>query len=213
MFVPGPLTAGAREMYCRNVYLRTGLTMPAEGWVIDLGANAGLFTLLAATEGARVVAVEAQHGFTRETARLLDVNNIEQTRVHIETALAAAGPHVALVGTLADDNRWRAASHAAAERPGQVSVPELMRRYGIDRVGLLKMDIEGGEFTVLHHGSDLSWLARVDQIAMEVHPQYGDVSSLLDVLHQHGFAVHITDNVGRIVPEDSIQASYLYCRR
>jgi hypothetical protein len=31
-------------MYCRNVYLRTGLVMPNEGWVLDLGANCGLFS-------------------------------------------------------------------------------------------------------------------------------------------------------------------------
>ena len=40
-------------MYCRNVYLRTGLTMPATGWVIDLGANRGLFSVWAAVTGAQ----------------------------------------------------------------------------------------------------------------------------------------------------------------
>jgi hypothetical protein len=34
--------AGAREIDGRNVYLRTGLKMPPDGWVIDLGANRGL---------------------------------------------------------------------------------------------------------------------------------------------------------------------------
>ena len=29
--LPAGYTAGAREMYCRNVYLRAGLTMPATG--------------------------------------------------------------------------------------------------------------------------------------------------------------------------------------
>ena len=46
--LPGTYTAGAREMYCRNVYLRTGLVMPDDGWVIDLGANRGLFSVWAA---------------------------------------------------------------------------------------------------------------------------------------------------------------------
>ena len=51
--LPAAYTAGAREMYCRNVYLRTGLTMPATGWVIDLGANRGLFSVWAAVTGAQ----------------------------------------------------------------------------------------------------------------------------------------------------------------
>jgi hypothetical protein len=40
--LPADYTAGAREMYCRNVYLRTGLRMPDRGWVVHLGANRGL---------------------------------------------------------------------------------------------------------------------------------------------------------------------------
>jgi hypothetical protein len=57
--LPGAYTAGAREMYCRNVYLQTGLVMPRTGWVVDLGANHGLFSVWAAMAGAQVVAVEA----------------------------------------------------------------------------------------------------------------------------------------------------------
>lgn len=30
--LPGAYTAGAREKYCRNVYLRTGCVMPRTGW-------------------------------------------------------------------------------------------------------------------------------------------------------------------------------------
>ncbi len=40
IFLPPGFTFGAREMYWRNVYLRTGLTMPTSGWVIDLGRPA-----------------------------------------------------------------------------------------------------------------------------------------------------------------------------
>src|SRR5215472_16726900 len=49
--LPGAYTIGAREMYCRNVYLRTGLIMPRTGWVLDLGANRGLFSVWAAMAG------------------------------------------------------------------------------------------------------------------------------------------------------------------
>src|SRR3984885_2444616 len=49
--LPAAYTAGAREMYCRNVYLRTGLRMPAGGWVVDLGANHRLFRVWAAVTG------------------------------------------------------------------------------------------------------------------------------------------------------------------
>ena len=62
VWLPSPYTCGAREMYCRNVYLRTGLTMPVSGWVIDLGANNGLVLVWAAITEAQVVAVKAPPG-------------------------------------------------------------------------------------------------------------------------------------------------------
>ena len=34
-------------------------------------------------------------------------------------------------------------------RPADASIPRLMSDYRIDRLGLLKVDIEGGEFAVL----------------------------------------------------------------
>jgi FkbM family methyltransferase len=208
--LPGSHTAGAREMYCRNVYLRTGLRIPPGGWVVDLGANAGLFTVLAAVEGARVVAVEAQQGFAPEIVRVLALNRVAGN-VHIETAVASSGvPGLALVGVVSDDQRWRSASHAAPQRPRSVSVPELLERYRIDRIGLLKVDIEGSEFSLLHPAAAPAWLSRVDQLAMEVHPEFGDVAGLAGLLAQHRFAVTVTDNEGRAVPAGAPRAAYLY---
>src|SRR5487761_1479777 len=76
-----------REMYCRNVYLRTGLVMPRAGWVVDLGANHGLFSVWAAMAGAQVVAVEAQQGFAPIIGGLAAHNGVA-ARVRVETAIA-----------------------------------------------------------------------------------------------------------------------------
>ena len=153
--LPGAYTAGAREMYCRNVYLRTGLVMPQAGWVVDLGANHGLFSVWAAMAGAQVVAVEAQEGFV-PVIRGLATHNGVADRVHVKTAVAGGTTTSgATVGVLADDQRWETTTHGAAERPAGVSVPEIMSDYGIDRIGLLKADIEGGEFAVFAAGEDL----------------------------------------------------------
>jgi FkbM family methyltransferase len=211
VFLPGPLTLGAREMYCRNVYLRSGVRLPAAGWVLDLGSNRGLFSVLAAIEGADVVAVEAQEGYEKEIRALMALNRISPDRVRIETALiASSSPAVAQVGTVTDDDLWRASPYAPADRPGSVSVPELMDRYAIDRIAVLKMDIEGSEFCVMHPDSDLSWLTRVDQITMEVHPAFGSVPMLVETLAGSGLRVWTTDNEGNPVAAHSADVGYLY---
>jgi FkbM family methyltransferase len=211
--LPAAYTAGAREMYCRNVYLRTGLRMPATGWVIDLGANNGLFAVWAAVTGAEVVAVDAQQGFADEIRGLAEHNGVAD-RVHVEIALAGGVTSPgSRAGAVADDLRWAATSHGAPARPGDVSVPQIMSRYRIGRLGLLKVDIEGGEFAVLAEGEDLGWLRYVDQLALEVHPGFGDRAALAGRLRRHGFTVDLRDNSGRRVAAGSDQLDYVYCRR
>jgi FkbM family methyltransferase len=211
--LPGAYTAGAREMYCRNVYLRTGLVMPKAGWVVDLGANNGLFSVWAAMTGAEVVAVEAQQGFAPAIRSLAAHNGVE-TRVHVKIAVAGgATTPGATVGVVADDHRWATTSHGAAQRPAGVSVPEIMSDYRIDRIGLLKSDIEGGEFAVFGTGEDLRWLERVDQVVMEVHPGWGDAVGLIDRFQQHGYRVDLRDNVGISVGARSGRVDYAYCWR
>jgi FkbM family methyltransferase len=211
--LPGAYTAGAREMYCRNVYLRTGLVMPRTGWVVDLGANRGLFSVWAAMAGAEVVAVEAQQGFAPLIRGLAAHNGVE-TRVHVKTAFAGgATTPGATVGVLADDRRWTTTTHGGAQRPAGVSVPEIMSDYQIDRIGLLKSDIEGGEFAVFGVDEDLGWLGRVDQMVLEVHPDHGDAAGLIDRLRQHGYRVDLRDNGGISVSAHSGRVDYAYCWR
>jgi FkbM family methyltransferase len=213
VWLPAPYTRGAREMYCRNVYLRTGLTMPTSGWVIDLGANNGLFSVWAAMTGAQVVAVEAQQGFAGEI-RDLAIRNGVAKRVHIEIAMASGvAVSGAKIGIVADDRRWATTSHGAATRPANISIPDLISTYQMDRVGLLKMDIEGGEFAILADTEELSWLDRVDQLAVELHRDFGATAPLLYQLQRHGFVIDVRDNDGRRVPVASGDPDYAYCSR
>lgn len=211
--LPPAYVLGAREMYCRNVYLRTGLTMPGDGWVVDLGANRGLFSVWAAVSGASVAAVEAQQGFALLIEALAEHNCVRE-RIHVEVALASGtGTSGSRVGVVSDDQRWMAASHGTLDRPADLSVPQLMAACNISRIGLLKMDIEGGEFAVLAEEEDLSWLERVGQLALEVHPAFGDAPALIERLGAAGFCTSLRDNDGHQVPAGSAALAYAYCRR
>jgi FkbM family methyltransferase len=211
--LPPSYTAGAREMYCRNVYLRTGLSMPVKGWVVDLGANRGLFSVWAALSGAKVIALEAQQGFASEIRRLAEHNRVID-RISIVTAIiggqVTAG---ASIGVIADDSRWLTTSHGTATRPAEMSVPQIMELNDIEEIALLKMDIEGSEFAVLSAEENLSWLKKVDQLVLEVHPTFGDSASLISRLQNAGFIVQLKDNEGNSVPSSASNLSYAYCSR
>jgi FkbM family methyltransferase len=211
--LPASYTAGAREMYWRNVYLRTGLTLPTSGWVLDLGADHGLFSVWAAVTGAQVIAVEAQQGFA-PLIRALATHNGVADRVYVETA-TAGGVNVsgATVGVMASDLQWATTSHGAPTRPADVSVTQLMSRYRVDRLGMLKVDIEGGEFALLAADEDLRWLARVDQVVLELHGDHGDAPALVERLRDHGFIVSLRDDDGGCVEDTSDYLAYAYCQR
>lgn len=211
--LPPGYTAGAREMYCRNVYLRAGLSMPTSGWVVDLGANRGLFSIWAAMSGAHVVAVEAQLGFAAEIRRLAAHNGVAG-RVNVEIAMAGGGTDSgSAVGILADDRHWSTCSHGAPERPTEISMPQVISKHDISRIGLLKMDIEGSEFAVLGSAGNLAWLKLVDQLVLEVHQEFGNAAELVRRVESHGFAAEVRDADGRRVGLNSSKAGYAYFRR
>jgi hypothetical protein len=66
---------------------------------------------------------------------------------------------------------------------GTVSIEGLCRAHGIDRIGVLKLDIEGAE-RHLFRAEDTSWLERVDVIVVEVadHEDPGGLQHMLRTL-------------------------------
>src|SRR5262249_6243736 len=62
-----------------------------------------------------------------------------------------------------DDN----AASTAIEVVECTTLDHLMREFGVDGIGILKLDIEGGEHALLSRSTD--WIARTDAICIELH--------------------------------------------
>jgi FkbM family methyltransferase len=73
-----------------------------------------------------------------------------------------------------EDHAWAFTVSEASEEGSStvegISVADLLRDFGWERVDLLKLDIEGAELEVLSHGAE-EWLDRVRVLAIEVHYQ------------------------------------------
>lgn len=52
-----------------------------------------------------------------------------------------------------------------------ITVEDILERYALQRIDLLKIDIEGAELELFSAG-DLTWLDRVDCIAIELHDHF-----------------------------------------
>ena len=185
---PTPTFGAIREMYASDVYLRAFKRDLRAETVLDLGSNRGLFLLLGAQvlKAKLAIGVEPQTFYDRAFDALVKANNLPKERF-------------ARVGKLA----------ASAPGPDSITVPEIMTAHGLSSIRFMKCDIEGAEFDVV--GSAPSFLSAIDNIAMELHPDKGDVQRLVGVLEAAGFIVRVTDQFGRNAAP--VSGHYLYASR
>lgn len=139
--------------------------------VFDCGANVGYSSIyfLNRFPGCRVIAVEPDP----ENVKLLRVNlQPYGSRVEIVTAgvWSTATRLVLVRGTEAWATQVRAATAGETGDLSAVDIPSLMGRAGVDRVDVLKVDIEGSEAEVFSTNVD-RWLSKIGSLAIELHDQ------------------------------------------
>jgi FkbM family methyltransferase len=143
--------------------------------IIDIGANAGYFTLFAASAfpQAKLFSFEP---VPVNYAQLKHHRDLNDTRKISCFPLAVAGHsgEIKLNFDTTDSFTTSATMFASKENKGEsLSVPcitlkEIMDKNAIEKCDLLKMDCEGAEYDILYN-CPADYLRRIDQIAMEVH--------------------------------------------
>lgn len=185
-----PTFGNVREIYARNCYLEhLRLKTPLRA-VLDLGANRGMFSILAMLAlGAEVAVGVEPVGIYAPVHRLLfETNGCDLHR----------GPRY---------KKFVSCPTAERENPDQnVSIETILREQKIDRFNLAKIDIEGFEEPLF---SEPEWLAYVDNITMEVHPQFvDDLSPIPKALDRYGFKWLATNQAGQ---KTDIQSAMFLC--
>lgn len=169
-------------------YYRLGLPFrPAT--ILDLGANAG-FTAIYFSRvypSAKIIAVEPIAGNVRLLRWNLD-GNAPGIGI-VEAAVASQdGPLTMELNPMDYGHKVTTyPENKSAKRvqvPG-ISIPTLRKNAGWDRIGLLKIDIEGYEKELFAGNCD--WLQSVDAICIECHEGFGEEELKQIALH-HGFA-------------------------
>jgi FkbM family methyltransferase len=224
-------------------YLDRGITIPEGGVVLDVGANIGLFSMLAAARAERVFAFEPipaifavlednarRHGLGRITPMRIALSDREaslrfsyypkitglssscrvadEREKHrfldslVETVKAGRTlPHLAplpagvirflLAGSM--DDLFTAEEIECPARTMSTVVKEI----GIQRIDLLKIDVEGAERQVLDGIDDATW-PLIRQIVVEVEAFEVAGSAVIDSITGRGFAVEVArDEVQR----------------
>lgn len=185
------------EVWVRNDYR---VTQRFSGTVVDIGANIGAFSMLAAVNGAkRVVAFEPEAGNYDRLVHHMDLNHVAHLVMARVEAVTENGRKVAMVG------RGGGALSAEfvgpdAEHPDlvpSITLADLLDRYG--PVEFLKLDVEGAEYAILN-ACPVEALAGVERMALEFHgPLMPHLSYLADGhLERWGAMVAKLADAGRV---------------
>jgi len=144
---------------------------------VDVGANEGFFSILAGGlvgSGGRVIAIEPQQRLQSVIAKNAEMNELTNLEVH-QVAISDSedildlhlAPDVNTGGSaLARATRYP----VATQRVTTMTLTRFFEIAGIERVDLMKMDIEGFEYEAILGSKDIFKSGRVGGLALELHP-------------------------------------------
>ena len=128
---------------------------PPSGVILDLGAHLGTFALAAAASGRRVIAVEASPrnvDLLRESAR---ANGLDDALTVVPVAVSNREGTVRFQQEGAwgqiTDSPWAA---NVVEVPVR-TVPDILGDFGLARVDVVKLDVEGSEIAAIAGMSEM----------------------------------------------------------
>jgi len=159
--------------------------------IVDAGANIGLFSVWAARQlpESRILALEP---FPETFARLqhnLQINQLGSRVESVQLALAAQSGERLM--PVAAESQRRSLIAADLETDGErvvkvpsITIAELMDRYKLKQIDLLKMDIEGSEWEVLH-STPVSVLRSIRRIQFEYHEVHARLGYAKDTLFEY----------------------------
>jgi len=203
----------ARELFfggciaTQEIALVRALLRPGMSFV-DVGANWGVFTMVAAClvgSTGRVIALEPDPRIFAMLAANVKRNQLEQVHA-LPVAAADCDSHLVLAGHNEDAGNWAVSRLVVNPVPSQLTfhvasrlLDSLLDQEGMETVDLVKIDVEGAEDLVLKGMSTGLSGGRYRRVLLELHPQQlqergsatGDV---IDLLRAQGYKGYILDH-------------------
>ena len=185
------------EIWIDQIYIPKSDWQIQPDWVVmDLGAHKGIFSTFAA-RARKIIAIDANP----ETFRIYRDNiarNGLQEKVQAIHGIIANDEGEADFYLTDESVCCSSVQENSSPVQQKITVPKISinRLFtDIEKIDLLKMDIEGSEFDLLRSHDCKFWLEKVRRIAMEYHEHFPgfpySVEELVIPLRKAGFQVHV----------------------
>lgn len=184
---------------------------------LDLGANIGYFSLLAAAHFKNVIAIEASPSTFKRLTQNVGLNGFQNVTCHN----VEIGEKTGTAPFYRDSTQSGASSMIPG--PGKVLEAEvpvkplfaIIDPEAVARIGFIKVDVEGFEHIVMRQILDhIDNLPADVQIMVEYGPERaGDLKDVLDQFRKAGFQVHLLQGpylVDEYLTEQAVELPVLY---
>lgn len=179
------------EIWIKRVYNPEGFEIKENDIVVDVGANAGVFTAYAAKRtSARVLAIEPMQDSCDLLARMIRTNRFSNVTVHQKAIWEKQGLLSIYTGDICP-SAVRAAGHPGPCVQAEcTTIDDAISE--VSRVDFLKMDVEGAEFEIFDSMS-IETAEKIQKMSLEYHAWGGrDIQHLIRRLRDLGFHVTIS---------------------
>ncbi|MBB5855628.1 FkbM family methyltransferase [Amycolatopsis umgeniensis] len=188
------------EVFHFDTYAQSVGNVPEEGVILDIGANVGLFSIYAKRQkpNATLIAFEPipasvsalrrnieLHGMTGVTVYPLALGEVDRKDVAFTYYPGMPGNSTRHPET----KNEHFAAQAVEVRVEVATVSSVLARHPeLERVDLVKIDVEGSELEVLAGLSEGDW-AKIQSWVIEISDADGQLGVLRKTLESHGYTV------------------------
>lgn len=177
------------QVFYRNEYDLNFYVEPET--ILDCGANVGMTSVYFANKfpNATIIAIEPE----KFNFQMLVKNTENYKNVHcLNYGLWSKTTNLEVIDR--GEGSWafvvREVEYENANSIKAISIDEIMRKFDIEKIDVLKIDIEGSEKEVFERGAE-KWLPKVKTLVLELHDNVkkGCTKALIDALKNQDYSI------------------------
>jgi len=177
------------EIIANKDYEKKGFSMKNGDIVVDLGANVGVFSVLASRIAKRVYAyepVDENYACLEKNVKQNNIGNLVPVKKAVYNKEGEMEINISKFSI--GNSLFSNDTMVGTQKVKTATLESIMRENCLDRIDFLKMDIEGAEYEVLYSTPD-DVFNKIERITMEYHEREDGKkpSEMMEFLKRRGF--------------------------
>lgn len=174
----------------RNIQSK-GLTQTA---IVDAGANVGYTSVFfkAFFPDIKIICIEPGLANSVQIDRHIKLNDLKNV-INLNAALYSRQAQLVLSHDFRDGQDWSLCVREKETGTEEdvikaLTMNSLIDTYSLEKIDLLKMDIEGSEVEIFVNDKGISqWLENIDMLAIEIHEEVAGANRIKEILEESRF--------------------------